>query len=256
MGDRLHPIKCIKVFETHFLQFLLDGLDLIGYIVVLVRVAADRDDRSAQLLIQAQDVAGWCQIVQPVLERGRIDLDPFAVRDDLSQNFFDDWLYLFKRIRAVWIIAHDHVHMGKHAVVFEGADKRKQLVVVAGIVLLLAFLFLIILIPELFVVDLMDRQQDKIKRPCFIKLLELADRMGLDPEFKSFSDRNLFFILVFQRFELFEVARIIVRFLFSSKSYRSRLEETTTRYLPFILFSFLILYPARHILRRLVQAPS
>lgn len=33
--------------------------------------------------------------------------------------------------------------------------------------------------------------------------------MDLDPEFKSFSDRNLFFILVFQRFELFEVARII-----------------------------------------------
>lgn len=174
VGDRLQPIKCIKVFETHFLQFLFNGFDLIGCIVVLVRVAADRDDRSAQLLIQAQDVAGRGQIVQPVLERGRIDLDPFAVRDDLFQNFFDDWLYLFKRIRAVWIIAHDHVHMGKHAVMLEGANKRKQLVVVAGIVLLLAFLILIILIPELFVVDLMGSTAGQNQAAMFHK----ASRTG------------------------------------------------------------------------------
>ena len=102
--------------------------------------------------------------MQPIPVVGGVQLDPLPIRDHDLKDLGDHGLYLLKGIETLLIIPADQIHMAQHTVVFIGLHHIQHLLVIALIVLLLGPPPLEVLGPELLILHLVDRQDDKIER--------------------------------------------------------------------------------------------
>ncbi len=143
------------------------------------------------------------------MEGGSIDFDSFSVLDDVAQDLFNFWLYVFERVAAFWIVADDQIQMGKNAVGIVMLEDLVQVIIIFFIIFLLAFSFLKFLVPKFLVFDLMDGKKHEVEWILFEQLLIGVDRMKLDTKFKSFFDRDFILVLGNEGGELVKVARII-----------------------------------------------
>ena len=174
-----------------------------------VAVTADGDDLSAQFLIQAQDLPGGHGPIQSVPVRRSVDLNPLPVCDHDLQDLFDHRFQFFKGIDPCLVIPLEQIHMPQHRIIFIVLYQRQHLLIIPFVVFFLAPPPLEILGPELLVLYLMDRQDDKVKGIAGKKCFVLRDRMHLDAEFHPGADTDPAFILLFQNTDFFHIRRVV-----------------------------------------------
>ena len=156
-----------------------------------VAVASNGDNAAAQITIQPQQLGRRHGIGQAIPMGGRVYLDPLAIGYNDFQNFCNQRLDLFKGVNACLIVSFNQVHVAQDTIVFVYLDDIQHFLIVSLIVLLLCPSLLEVLCPELLILHLVDRKDDKVKGIAAEKRLKLRDRVNLDAKLHPHFDINL-----------------------------------------------------------------
>ena len=187
---------------------LLDvGTEVLG----LVGVAADGEDATAEVVVEAQDVGARLQVGQAVAEARGVEFDALAVGDHALEDGGHDVAGLLEGVFAGRVIAADEVEVAEDGVVLEGLDDLQQLLVVGAVVLVLRAAALEVARPKLEVAHLVDGADDEVELvlPRLEEGVVLLNPVTLRAQLEARPDGQLARELLAHLVDLGEVGRVV-----------------------------------------------
>ncbi len=172
-------------------------------------VAAECQNFSSHVMVHRENFPRGGGIGKPVSVGRGIDLNALSILYNLRKNFLHIMFHIAERINAQLIISQNQVKMPQHTVILVILYQIQKLLIISLIVFFLGPSLLKFLRPEAFILDLMNRQNNKVKRVSLVQGFKLWDRVFLHPELQTHFNGKPVCVLAAQTPDLLHISRII-----------------------------------------------